>query len=96
MKALAKTILDLPWIVLLLLTIFFDGVVGAIVRLGKGTLTLTKVVGVVLLASFLLSVVSFIGLPPFLGWIFRAVCVVCWVADIITVAVYKRFVLFTA
>ncbi len=96
MKALAKLITDLPWIILLLLVIFVDGLVGAIVRLGKGKALLTKIVGIALLVSFILSIVSFLGLPPIIGWIVRVIYVVCWICDIITVAFSKRFVIFTA
>jgi len=96
MKSLAKSIANLPWLILLLLVIFFDGLVGAVVRLGNGKALLTKIVGVALLVSFILSIVSFLGLPPFIGWIVRVIYVICWVCDIVTVALSKRFVVFTA
>lgn len=63
-----KTLSGLPWIAQLLLVIFVDGLFGGLYRLG-GKKTSSKVVGVVLLVSFILSVVSFAALPAVLGWI---------------------------
>ena len=65
-----KTLSGLPWIAQLLLVIFVDGLFGGLYRLG-GKKTSSKVVGVVLLVSFILSVVAFAALPAVLGWIVR-------------------------
>lgn len=88
-----KTLSDLPWIVQLLLVIFVDGLFGGLYRLG-GNKTSSKVVGAVLLVSFILSIVSFAALPAIIGWIVRVIYVVCWVCDIITVALAKKITVF--
>ncbi len=71
-----KNLSELPWIAQLLLVIFVDGLFGGLYRLG-GKKTSSKVVGVVLLVSFILSVVSFAALPAVLGWIVRVIYLVC-------------------
>ena len=88
-----KTLSDLPWLVQLLLVIFVDGLFGGLYRLG-GKKTSSKVVGAIMLVSFILSLVSFIGLPAILGWIVRVVYVVCLVCDIITMVLAKKITVF--
>ena len=88
-----KTLSGLPWIAQLLLVIFVDGLFGGPYRLG-GKKTSSKVVGVVLLVSFILSVVSFAALPAVLGWIVRVIYLVCCVCDIITIIFAKKITLF--
>ena len=90
-----KTLSGLPWLVQLLLVIFVDGLFGGLYRLG-GRKTSSKIVGAILLASFILSIVSFIGLPAVLGWIVRFVYAVCLVCDIITMIFVRKITLFAA
>lgn len=85
----------MPWLIRLLLVIFFDGIVGGLYRVG-GKRTLTRVVGWIMVISFILSVVSFISLPQTLASIVRVVTGVCLVADIVTVLFYKKILLFAA
>lgn len=88
-----KTLSDLPWLVQLLLVIFVDGLFGGLYRLG-GKKTSSKVVGAIMLVSFILSIVSFIGLPAILCWIVRVVYVVCWICDILTIVLAKKITVF--
>lgn len=88
-----KTLSDLPWIAQLLLVIFVDGLFGGLYRLG-GKKTSSKVVGAIMLVSFILSIVSFIGLPAILGWIVRVVYVVCWICGILTIVLAKKITVF--
>ena len=88
-----KTLPDLPWIAQLLLVIFVDGLFGGLYRLG-GKKTSSKVVGAIMLVSFILSIVSFIGLPAILGWIVRVVYVVCWICYILTIVLAKKITVF--
>ena len=83
-----KTLSGLPWLVQLLLVIFVDGLFGR--------KTSSKIVGAILLTSFILSIVSFIGLPAVLGWIVRVVYAVCLVCDIITMIFVRKITLFAA
>lgn len=92
MADLRKTLAGLPWIISLLLVIFVDGLYGGLYRLG-GKKTSSKIVGIVFLVSFVLSICSFFALPAFLAWIARVIYVICWIADIITVAVSQKIVL---
>lgn len=87
MTGIRKFLTDLPWIVVLLLVIFVDGLYGGLYRL-CGKSVIAKIVGIILLLSF---VGLFFG--GVLGWICRAVCIVCTIADIITVAISKRITL---
>lgn len=93
MQSIKKIIDDFPWWLTLILVILVDGLVGGLYRLA-GKKTSSKVVGVVLLASFIISIVSFIGLPPALGWIVRVIYIICWVADIITVVLSHKIRIF--
>lgn len=94
LKSLANFFKSLPWWLLLILVIFFDGLVGGVIRIADGKQTLSKVVGWILFISFILSIVSFITLPAILGRIANIVYTVCLIADIITVVLKKRIVLF--
>lgn len=94
LRSLASFFKSLPWWLLLILVIFFDGLVGGVIRIADGKQTLSKVVGWILFISFVLSIISFISLPAILGTIANLVYVVCLVADIITVVLKKRIVLF--
>lgn len=90
-----KTLSDLPWIAQLLLVIFVDGLFGGLYRLG-GKKTSSKVVGAILFVSFIAFILSFvgIGLPEFINWIVRAVYVVCWICDILTIVLAKKITVF--
>ena len=95
MKKIADFFAGLPWIVLLLLVIFFDGLVGGAIRIGNGKSTLSKVVGWILFISFILNIISFaVAILEFIEWVLAILYAVCWVADIITVAVSKKITLF--
>lgn len=88
-----KTLSDLPWLVQLLLVIFVDGLFGGLYRLG-GKKTSSKVVGAIMLVSFILFFVSVIGLPEFITWIMGIVCGVCEICDIITMILAKKITVF--
>ena len=94
MEKLAKTLSELNWIVLLILVIFFDGLVGGIIRIGGGKQTTSKVVGWIMLISFILSLISFISLPALVGWAVRIITMVCLIADIVTVILNHKITLF--
>ena len=75
--------------------IFFDGLVGGAIRIGNGKSTLSKVVGWILFISFILNIISFaVAMPAFIAWVLHILYAVCWIADIITVAVSKKITLF--
>ena len=93
MASIRKTIAELPWLLLLILVVLVDGLVGGLYRLG-GKSAGAKLVGILLLISFLGTIVSFIALPPIVTKICGIVYVICLVCDIITVAFSKKFVLF--
>ncbi|MGN1096142.1 MAG: hypothetical protein ACI4QR_07105 [Eubacteriales bacterium] len=93
MQQIKKIINDFPWWLTLILVILVDGLVGGLYRIA-GKKTSSKVVGAVLLVSFIVSVVSFIGLPAILGWIVRVIYIICWIADIITVVLAHKITLF--
>ncbi len=88
MESIRASIKDLPWIILLLLVIFFDGLVGGLYRLG-GKTTGARVIGGIMLASFILSIVSFFSLPEFLGYIVNLITLVFWIIDLVTVITKK-------
>ena len=94
MEKLAKSLSGLNWIVLLLLVIIFDGLVGGIIRIGGGKQTISKVIGWIMLISFILSLISFISLPALVGWVVRIITLTCLIADIITVIIYHKITLF--
>jgi hypothetical protein len=93
MENVRRSIGELPWIALLLLTIFFDGIVGGLYRAG-GKTTTAKIVGWIMILSFVLSIVAFISLPKFLGTLVHIITTICWIADIITVILHKKITLF--
>ena len=90
MQKFAQELENLDWIILLILTILVDGLVGGVIRVGSGRQTVTKVIGWVQLVSFIVSIVSFLTLPPLVGWIARMLCFICWICDVYSVAVYHR------
>jgi len=92
MEDIRHSIGELPWVALLLLVVFFDGIVGGLYRAG-GKTTAAKVVGWIMILSFVLSIVAFISLPAWLGRIVHIITVVCWIADMITVLTSKKITL---
>ena len=92
-KKIADFLQSLTWWVLLILVILFDGFVGGVIRIANGKQTLSKAVGWILLVSFILSLVSFLPVPAIIANISRIVYIVCLIADIITVALYKKIIL---
>jgi len=93
MENVRRSIEGLPWLALLLLTIFFDGIVGGLYRAGGKTAT-AKLVGWIMILSFVLSIVAFISLPKFLGTLVHVITTICWIADVITVIFKKKITLF--
>lgn len=93
MQSIKKMIDGFPWWLTLILVILIDGLVGGLYRI-SGKKTSSKVIGVVLLVSFICSIVSFLGLPAVLAWIVRVIYIVCWIADIITVVLSHKITLF--
>ena len=61
-----------------------DGLVGGLYR-AAGKTTEAKVIGWIMAAAYVLSILSFVELPAVLATVSRIVTVVCMVADIITV-----------
>ena len=94
MEKFAKKLTELDWIVLLILVIFVDGLVGGAIRIGCGKQTTSKVIGWVMLISFVLSVISFISLPGIVAAVVRIITGVCLIADIVTVILYHKITLF--
>ena len=94
MEKLAKTFSELNWVVLLILVIFLDGLVGGVIRIGGGRQTTSKVVGWIMLISFILSLISFISLPALIGWVVRIITTICLIADVVTVILYHKITLF--
>ena len=81
LKKLRKTLDSLPWIVTLLLTIFFDGIFGGLYRMTKGT-TGGVVIGI------LWFVCAYV--PMFFGALGSIVLGVLTVVDIICVIVFGK------
>ena len=97
MKALADFFAGLKWWILLILVIFFDGLVGGAIRIGDSRKTSSKVVGWILFVSFVLSILSFaVSLPGVIAWILHVLYLVCWIADIVSVCLYRRITVFAA
>ena len=84
LEKLRNGIDQLPKWLLLVLVIFVDGLVGGLYR-AAGKTTGAKVIGWIMAAAYVLSILSFVELPATLATVSRIVTVVCMVADIITV-----------
>ena len=84
LEKLRNGIDQLPKWLLLILVIFVDGLVGGLYR-AAGKTTGARVVGWIMAAAYVLSILSFVELPAVLATVSRIVTVVCMVADIITV-----------
>ena len=78
---------------LLGLVIFVVGLVGGLYR-AAGKTTAAKVIGWIMAAAYVLSILSFVELPATLATVSRIVTVVCLVADIITVITSGRITFF--
>lgn len=92
MKQFARALAQLPWWFLLILVIFFDGLVGGIIRVGKGKLITSKIVGWMLIILFIVTILTFIPnfMPAVVSRVLQIVYLVCWICDVITVIVYKK------
>ena len=93
LEKLRNGIDQLPKWLLLVLVIFVDGLVGGLYR-AAGKTTGARVVGWIMAAAYVLSILSFVELPATLATVSRIVTVVCLVADIITVITSGRITFF--
>ena len=93
LEKLSNGIEQLPKWLLLVLVIFLDGLVGGLYR-AAGKTTAAKVIGWIMAAAYVLSILSFVELPATLATVSRIVTVVCLVADIITVITSGRIKFF--
>ena len=93
LEKLRNGIDQLPKWLLLVLVIFVDGLVGGLYR-AAGKTTEAKVIGWIMPAAYVLSILSFVELPAVLATVSRIVTVVCLVADIITVITSGKITFF--
>ena len=93
LEKLRNGIDQLPKWLLLVLVIFVDGLVGGLYR-AAGKTTEAKVIGWIMVAAYVLSILSFVELPAVLATVSRIVTVVCLVADIITVITSGKITFF--
>lgn len=93
LEKLRNGIDQLPKWLLLVLVIFVDGLVGGLYR-ADGKTTAARVIGWIMAAAYVLSILSFVELPATLATVSRIVTVVCLVADIITVITSGRITFF--
>ena len=93
LEKLRNGIDQLPRWLLLVLVIFVDGLVGGLYR-AAGKATAARVIGWIMAAAYVLSILSFVELPATLATVSRIVTVVCLVADIITVITSGRITFF--
>lgn len=93
LEKLRNGIDQLPKWLLLVLVIFVDGLVGGLYR-AAGKTTVARVIGWIMAAAYVLSILSFVELPATLATVSRIVTVVCLVADIITVITSGRITFF--
>ena len=84
LEKLRNGIDQLPKWLLLILVIFVDGLVGGLYR-AAGKTTGARVVGWIMAAAYVLSILSFVELPAVLATVSRIVTLVCTIADISTV-----------
>ena len=95
LQKIRESIAGLDWIILLLLVIVADGLVGGLYRAG-GKETSSKVIGWVMIVSYLASVASFIHLRGIVGFIARVITFVCFILDLVTVIRDKKIIYFAA
>ena len=84
---------NLEWIILLILVIVADGLVGGLYRAG-GKETTSRVLGWIMIVSYVASVVSFIHIRGILGFITGIITLVCFILDLVTVIRDKRITFF--
>ena len=85
----------LDWVILLILVIVADGLVGGLYR-AAGKETASKVVGWVMIAAYIASVVSFVNLRGVLGAIAWIITAVRFIADLVTVIRDRKITYFAA
>ena len=95
LEKIRNSIENLEWIILLILVIVADGLVGGLYRAG-GKETSSKVIGWVMIVSYLASVASFIHLRGIVGFIARVITFVCFILDLVTVIRDKKITYFAA
>ena len=95
MAKIRESIDNLEWIILLILVIIADGLVGGLYRLG-GKETGSRVIGWVMIVSYLASVASFLSLRGVVGFIARVITLVCFILDLVTVIRDKKITYFAA
>ena len=93
LEKLRNWIDQLPKWLLLVLVIFLDGLVGGLYR-AAGKTTAAKVIGWIMAAAYVLSILSFVELPTALSIVAGVVTCVCGVADLITVITSGKITLF--
>ena len=84
LEKLRNGIEQLPKWLLLVLVIFLDGLVGGLYR-AAGKTTAAKVIGWIMAAAYVLSILSFVELPAALANVSRTATVVCTIPDSTTV-----------
>ena len=84
---------QLPWWLLLILVIFVDGLVGGLYR-AAGKTTEAKIIGWIMAAAYLLSILSFVELPAVLSTVARVTTLVCGIADLVTVITKQKITFF--
>ena len=89
LEKLRNGIEQLPKWLLLVLVIFLGGLYRA-----AGKTTAAKVIGWIMAAAYVLSILSFVELPAALANVSRIVTVVCMIADIITVITSGKITFF--
>ena len=95
MAKIRESIEYLVGIILLILVIIADGLVGGLYRAG-GKETGSRVIGWVMIVSYLASVASFLSLRGIVGFIARVVTLVCFILDLVTVIRDKKITYFAA
>ena len=95
MEKIRESIDNLEWIILLILVIIADGLVGGLYR-AAGKETSSKVIGWIMIVSYLASVASFLSLRGIAGFIARVVTLVCFILDLVTVIRDKKITYFAA
>ena len=84
LRKLRKTLDSLPWIVTLLLTIFFDGIFGGLYRMTKGT-TGGVVIGI------LWFICAYVPMMPMVFGALGSIALgVLTIIDIVCVIVFKK------
>lgn len=93
LERIRGSIAELDWIILLILVIVADGLVGGLYRAG-GKETTSRVLGWIMIVSYVASVVSFIHIRGILGFITGIITLVCFILDLVTVIRDKRITFF--